>query len=171
MPTEAISFAQAIERTTALLDEQAAGQRDAEKLYRAVADLVATANGARGFFVTFLSGEWPIADALPDGLVEALRTAPAVVAPLMTKNLAMSTAMIWAHRQNGDAEAASGSEQVARRSAALIARLQLPQIEREIAELKRALTDGQGDYAAFLDRWGYTEAQRAAIKEAIEPFG
>ncbi len=161
-----ITFEQAIREAQALLDREAKGQLDQEELGRQVEKLVATSNGARGFFVTFLPGAWPIADAVPEAILAALRTSPTLVSELMTKNLAMSTAMIWTHTSRGDAEAAEGSAQVARRSAALIRQLDLDELKLQLTALRQSL-GGDGDYAAFLKRWGYGDEQRRAIGEAL----
>ncbi|MBW4698006.1 MAG: hypothetical protein KME03_08950 [Aphanocapsa lilacina HA4352-LM1] len=167
MPVQTPSFEQAIAQATQLLDAQAAGALDGERLYRELAQLVSTANGARGFFVTFLPGRWAAADQVPEEVLAALRSAPELVAELMIKNLAMSTAMILAHRERGDEQAALGSDQVARRSAALIGQLKIEPLTRHLEQLRRALTTGEGDYATFLQRWGYGSEQREAISRAV----
>ncbi|WP_164928632.1 hypothetical protein [Gloeobacter violaceus] len=167
MSVRTLSFEQAIEQATQLLDAQAAGQLGGEGLYQEVAQLISAANGARGFFVTFLPGRWAAADQVPEEVLAALRTAPELVAELMIKNLAMSTAMIWAHREGGDEQAALGSDRVARRSAALIAQLKIEPLARHLELLRQALATGEGDYAAFLQRWGYGSEQRVAISRAI----
>jgi len=165
--SEPLSFAAAIAHTGRLLDRQAAGELSLEDLATEVAALVTTTDGARGFFVAWLSGDWPLADAPPAPVLAALATAPEPVASLLVRNLAMSTAMIRHHREQGDEEAAAGSQRTARRSAALIAALNLPELHLHLAEMQNSLNEPQGEYAAFLQRWGYTEAQKDDIRQAL----
>lgn len=157
---EDITFPGAIALTQEIL---ALDDPDPEVLTAAVSALVQTSNGARGFFVAFLSGDFALADAPPEAIVLALRQSPEVVADLMTKNLAMATAMILTHEANGDSEAAAGSAKTRDRSQQLIRRLELPSLQENLQKLCQSATQGGGDYAEFLDRWGYDDAQRQVI--------
>jgi hypothetical protein len=135
---------------------------------QAIAALLQTSNGARGFFVTFLTGESPLADAPTAGILNALRSAPTQVADLMTKNLAMSTAMQLTHQANGDADQAAGSARVQARSRTLITALQLPALQTELQRLlESTTTDDTGEYQEFLARWGYDAEQRQAIRQVV----
>jgi hypothetical protein len=87
-----VSFPQAIALADEILALSIAPNDDLQS--QAISALLQTANGARGFFVTFLTGESPLADAPTAGIIRALRSAPAMVADLMTKNLAMPTEMM-----------------------------------------------------------------------------
>jgi len=40
----------------------------------------------------------------------------------------------------------------------------------EFLQLATSLNAGQGEYQAFLERWGYDDCQRQAIAEIIQPF-
>lgn len=162
------TFEAAIEQTDELLNAQAEGTLSLDQLADEVSRLVQTSNGARGFFVSWLTGKWAIADLLPDEIVVALGKHPQDVAELLTKNLAMSTAMIQAHRERKDEAAAAGSELTARRSAALIVRLALPQLTAQLVQLRQSLDEPGGPYGPFLERWGYTNPQKEAIRRAVE---
>lgn len=166
----AITFEAAIAKTQDLLEQIAQAQISPEQAGAEIADLVKSQNGARGFFVTYLTDERPFADQADPAVVAALATSPETVAELLVKNLVMSTAMIIAHRRNQDEPNAQGSEQVQQRTAALISALQNPLLAEKIADLYHSLQTGAGDYATFLDRWGYDPEQRAAMAAALEPW-
>ena len=139
---------------------------DAE-LETAIGNLVFTENGARGFFVTFLTAnDFPLADQPTPPILNALQTAPAIVGELLVKNLAMSAAMVVHHQRNQDPQAAQGSEQVCQRSQTLIQSLQLPGVAEKLADLEQSL-DGEGSYKTFLTRWGYDNEQKQAIRAVL----
>jgi hypothetical protein len=163
---DGLSFEQAITLTQSLLAEPL----DSEILAKAVAALVQTDNGARGFFVTFLAGESSWADHPPEAVIQGLQTDSATVADLLTKNLAMSTAMRLTHLRNEEPESAAGSERVQWRTANLIERLNLPTVRARLVLLQATLETGAGEYEAFLTRWGYDPEQRHAIGLAIVPL-
>jgi hypothetical protein len=161
---EDITFPGAIALTQEILDLKTPAP---EVLESAIGALVKTANGARGFFVAFLSGDSTVADAPPEAIVRALRQSPELVADLMAKNLAMSTAMVLTHEANGNAEQAAGSALTSRRSQQLIRLLALPDLQQNLEALRVSATQGGGEYQEFLDRWGYDDTQRQAIAEVI----
>ena len=117
------------------MDQIAQGTIADDSLEPAITALVASENGARGFFVTYLSDERPVADPPSAGVIAALKTAPAIVAPLMVKNLAMSTSMAIAHRRNQDEELAQGSDRVKARSAYILQAIQSDETAAQIAAL------------------------------------
>jgi hypothetical protein len=159
-----ITFPGAIALTQEILNLQDPGP---EVLESAISALVKTANGARGFFVAFLSGDSTMADAPPEAIVRALRQSPELVADLMAKNLAMSTAMVLTHEASQNAEQAAGSARTSARSQQLIRRLALPNLQQNLEALLFSATQGGGEYQEFLDRWGYDLAQRQAIAEVV----
>jgi hypothetical protein len=163
-----LSFEQAIAQAEDILERHRRGEISTEQLAIAIAQLVTTSNGARGFFVVWLTEENPLADVTPPEILDALRTAPDQVAELLTKNLAMSTAMAYTHRINGDLASAQGSEQVSQRTQALIKHLHLPSVDKQLILLKASLQSQEGHYTAFLQRWGYDSAQREAIHTLLE---
>lgn len=160
-----VTFEQAIALTQSLMVAMEQGLADAE-LEQAVAALVQSENGARGFFVTYLTDPRPIADHATPLLLEALRSSPDIVAELLVKNLAMSAAMAVQHRRNQDEEMAQGSDRVRSRTAELIQALQLPATTQRVQQMAESAATGQGEYASFLSRWNYDAEQRSVIQEA-----
>jgi hypothetical protein len=163
-----LSFEQAIAQTEDLLDQHKRGEISTEQLATAIAHLITTSNGARGFFVVWLTEENTLADSTPSEVLGALRTAPDQVAELLTKNLAMSTATAYTHRINGDLASALGSEQVSQRTEALIKHLHLSSVDKQLTLLKASLESQEGHYSDFLQRWGYGSAQQEAIQKRLE---
>jgi hypothetical protein len=128
--------------------------------------MVASRDGARGFFVVSLAGDYPLMDRLPDPVVLALRQAGAGVVDLSVRNLAMSTAMALHHQRSGDGGQQAGSERVQLRCTELL-RLLEPSLVKDRLETLLEGTAGRGEDVAFLDRWGYDAEQRAAIADAV----
>ncbi|MEB3338172.1 MAG: hypothetical protein VKJ46_11960 [Leptolyngbyaceae bacterium] len=162
-----VTFEEAIALTQSLLARMEHNDLSEVEVEAAIAALVHTENGARGFFVTYLTDTRPLADQPSMAVVQALRTAPTVVAELLVKNLAMSTAMAMHHRRNQDAAMAASSDQVRLRTANLIQLVQLPEVQDRGQQLRESAVTGTGDYAAFLTRWGYDEEQRQAIRDVL----
>jgi len=167
MVPENLTFEAAIALSTELLDRLAAGAWSAPDLETAIAQLVATENGARGFFVTYLSDERAFADTPSEAVLAALRTAPAIVAPLLIKNLVMSTAMIITHHRHDRTDLAQGSARVQARSRHLIQQLHLSELTTHIQAMQTSLTTPSGDYQPFLTRWGYDAEQKNAMHQAL----
>jgi hypothetical protein len=163
-----ITFEGAIAQTQALLDQVAQQDWGGSTLEEQITALVASPNGARGFFVTYLTDERPFSDRATPDVIRALQSSPMLVAELLTKNLAMSTAMALYHRRNHDEESAKGSDQVRDRVTQLIPQLQLVALTERIAAFKETLKTGVGDYQSFLDRWGYDTEQRQAMLVSFE---
>jgi len=160
------TFQQAMEITAQWLALWENGELSDEVLSDRVAELVASRDGSRGFFVVSLAGDSPLMDRLPDPVVLALRQAGDGVVDLSARNLAMSTAMALHHQRNGDAGQQGGSERVQLRCTELL-RLLEPGAVKERLETLLEATDGRGEDVTFLDRWGYDADQRAAIAEAV----
>lgn len=166
--SESITFEEAIEVTHSLMSQMAAGTLSEEDTQTAIADLVGTANGARGFFVTYLTDDSPLADDPSPGTLQALQAAPEIVAELLVKNLAMSTAMAITHRRQENEEMAQGSDSVRSRTLNLIDLLNRDDIAQMAAQMKESATKSEGTYASFLQRWGYDDEQRQAICHTID---
>jgi hypothetical protein len=160
------TFQQAMEITAQWLALWENGELSDEVLGDRVAEMVASRDGARGFFVVSLAGDSPLMDRLPDPVVLALRQAGDGVVDLSVRNLAMSTAMALHHQRNGDAGQQGGSERVQLRCTELL-RLLEPGAVKERLETLLEATSGRGDDVVFLDRWGYDADQRAAIADAV----
>jgi hypothetical protein len=103
-------------------------------------------------------------------VITALKTSPTLVNELLVKNLAMSTAMVIYHRSQGDEENAQGSEKVQEKTGQLIKQLLSQSLGEKLQQLATSLNTGQGEYQAFLERWGYDDCQRQAIAKIIQPF-
>ncbi|MBF2074713.1 MAG: hypothetical protein IGS50_13245 [Synechococcales cyanobacterium C42_A2020_086] len=165
---ESVSFEEAIALTQTLMAQLEQHQLSESELETIVSALVRSENGARGFFVTYLTDDRPLADQPSEAIIRALRSAPAIVAELLVKNLAMSTAMGITHRRNQDDAMAQGSDRVQHRTAALMQQLQLPEITDQARKLQQSVTTGRGDYQTFLDRWGYDAEQRQQIQQVFQ---
>lgn len=165
---EDISFEDAIALTQSLLTQMEQGNLSDAEIEAAIAALVSNMNGARGFFVTYLSDERAIADQPSEAVMQALQTSPEIVSDLLVKNLAMSSAMAITHRRNGNEEMAQGSERVRSRTAHLIEKLQLAAVVEKAQKLHESASTGLGEYKAFLDRWGYDAEQRQVIQRSME---
>ncbi|WP_216912988.1 MULTISPECIES: hypothetical protein [unclassified Synechococcus] len=168
------SFPQAMEIAAQWIGLWEAGELSDEVLADRVGELVASRDGARGFFVVGLTGEAPLLDRLPEPLVVALRQAGPGVVDLTARNLAMSTAMVLHHRRSGDREHQAGSERVQLRSTELLRQLEPVAVKQRLETLLAAAAEDGATEAvvaedrAFLDRWGYDAEQRQAIAAAIE---
>ncbi|MGA0989569.1 MAG: hypothetical protein ACO3SX_07985, partial [Vulcanococcus sp.] len=73
------TFQQAMEITAQWLGLWENGELSDEVIGDRVSELVASRDGARGFFVVSLAGDCPLMDRLPDPVVLALRQAGAGV--------------------------------------------------------------------------------------------
>lgn len=164
--TEAVTFERAIALTQNLLVQLEQGLPEPE-IQAAITTLVSTENGARGFFVTYLTDDRPFADQPSDAIIQALQTSPAIVSELLVKNLAMSAGMAIAHRRNSNEDMAQGSDRVQRRTANLIQRVQLPEVAQKSAQLQASAETGVGEYQTFLERWGYDAEQRQQIAQVM----
>ena len=165
---EAISFEEAIALTQSFLAEMQQGSLSDSQIEQTIAALAASENGARGFFVTYLTDERSFADQPSDPIVQGLRSSPELVSELLVKNLAMSTAMILAHTRNQNLEMAQGSERVQRRTVQLIQLVKLAIVQTKLQTLSETITMNAGHYQRFLERWGYDIEQRDAIQQILK---
>lgn len=162
------TFAEALQVSQALLEQMAMNSLTTAEIQAAIASLVATEDGARGFFVVYLSDEREIADSPTVEVLEALRTAPQIVSPLLIKNLAMSTGMAISHRRNQNQDQAKGSDRVQRRTTELIQQLQIGALKEHAIALINTIRNNSGPYEDFLKRWNYDAEQQKAIHHALE---
>ena len=160
-----ISFEEAIAFTETLMAQMPKMGEEEKKL--AISSLVGTNNGARGFFVTYLTSDQAIVEQYTTGVITALQTSPEIVGELLVKNVAMSTAMKVHHLRNNDPEMAEKSARVAKRCSKLIQELDSDLIQEKIAKLKNTIEQEQGEYQSFLKRWGYDQEQKQTIFQAI----
>ena len=162
------SFPQAIEISGQWLALWEAGELSDEVLADRLAELVASRDGARGFFVVALASDSPLMDRLPEPVALQLRLAGEAVVDLTVRNLAMSTAMAVHHGRSGDSSQQAGSERVQHRSRDLLRLLEPTAVKQRLEIMLAAARDGEGDDVAFVERWGYDTAQKSAIAEAID---
>jgi len=167
LASETITFEQAIELTQSLLSEMEADRLSQTEIQQSVTSLVKTENGARGFFVTYLTDDRQEADKPSPGVLDGLREAPEIVAELLVKNLAMSAAMVAYHSRNQSEEMAAGSARVQGRSRHLIQTLQLPACQTLAEQMLESLSNGGGEYESFFRKWGYDGEQKVAIASAV----
>lgn len=164
VPAE-VSFQKAIALTQDLLPQ--ANTLPPETLQTHIAALAATMNGARGFFVTFLTNDFALSNTAQDAVAQALCTSPDIVAELLVKNLVMSTAMTLTHRRQDNTDMAQQSQRTREQTAALIGQLQLSTVDQEAQHLWQSLTEGAGPYTEFLERWGYDAEQKQAMQTVL----
>jgi hypothetical protein len=162
-----IKFDEAIELTQTFLAQLNKQELTPDGVRGFVSELVQTANGARGFFVTYLTSSDPICDEPQPEIIAALHKHPEVTADLLVKNIAMSTAQQLYHQRRNDSDMAASSATVAARTTKIIQQLNLPQIWHMCRELVASIESGTGSYADFLIRWGYDEEQKTAIAQAV----
>jgi hypothetical protein len=162
---ESISFEAAIAYTEKLL--QSVNELTNLELQQAIADLIATANGARGLFVSYMTEDWEIGKQQTKAIIEAIKFVPTPASELIVKNLAMSTAMAIAHRRAGNETQAQGSDRVAARSTELIQLINLDAVKHIASQMQESTQTGEGAYAEFLNKWGYDAEQKAAMDIAL----
>ena len=162
------TFHQAMEITTQWLALWEHGELSDEVLADRVAELVASRDGGRGFFVVSLAGDSPLLDRLPEPLVLQLRAAGDGVVDLTARNLAMSTAMALQHGRSGDLQQQAASQRVRVRCTELLRLLDPVLVKQRLETLLAAARQGSGEDVLFLERWGYDPEQREAIAAAVE---
>ncbi|NES03398.1 MAG: hypothetical protein F6K22_11425 [Okeania sp. SIO2F4] len=167
---ENITFEEAIAVTQEIMSEIETGQLSEAEIELLIGNLVKSKNGARGFFVSYLTDSRPLANNPSPSIFRALESAPEVVVELLVKNLAMSSAMVVYHQRNKDEETANESKRVGARTTKLIKSVNIPSLSGNIQELYQGTTTGEGNYKDFLERWGYDTEQLKAIEQAIEPL-
>jgi hypothetical protein len=162
------TFEEAIAITQTILDHMERRELPDAEIERAVAALITTESGGRGFFLTYLTDKRSLANQPSAAVINALHSSPDIVAKLLVKNLAMSTAMAMTHRRNQNEAMAEGSDRVRSRAMHLIELIQLPRVAQEAQLLHESATTGIGEYQKFLERWGYDAEQRQVIQQVLE---
>ena len=161
------TFQQAMEITAAWLQQWENEEISDEVLADRIGEIVASRDGARGFFVVSLAGDSALMDRMPDAVAGQLRSAGRGVVDLSVRNLAMSTAMALQHRRRGDVTQQAGSERVSVRCTELLRLLDPALVKERLEQLLAASLDNQGEDVAFLEKWGYDSEQRRAISNNV----
>ena len=166
-PVESLSFPQAIALTQSLMEQIEANKLSEAEIEQQVSSIVTTKNGGRGFFVSYLTSDLPLADNPSLGIIRGLESSVEVVSELLVKNLAMSSAMVVTHSHNNDRDNVEGSQKVYQRTRNLIRQLGWERNEDRLQQLRQTIRTGSGEYQSFLDRWHYDTDRKKAIEEAI----
>jgi hypothetical protein len=166
VPTN-IKFDAAINLTQVFLTQLAKNELTSAQILDFVSALIQTANGARGFFVTYLTSQDPICNEPQPEIITAIATHPEIAADLLVKNIAMSTAQQLYHQRRDDSEMMASSATVAARTTKMIEALNLPQIQVMCRELVSTIQTGTGSYTEFLTRWGYDDEQKLSIDRIV----
>jgi hypothetical protein len=166
VPTN-IKFDAAIDLTQVFLTQLKKQELTSAQILDFVSALIQTANGARGFFVTYLTSPDPICDEPQPEIITAIATHPEIAADLLVKNIAMSTAQQLYHQRRNDSEMMASSATVAARTTKMIEALNLPQIQAMFRELASTIQTGTGSYTEFLTRWGYDDEQKQSIGQIV----
>ena len=165
--TKSLSFPQAIALTQSLMEQIEAGKLSEDEIERQVASILKDKNGGRGFFVSYLTSDMPLADKPSTGIINGLKSSTELVSELLIKNLAMSSAMIITHNRNNDIDNVEGSQKVHRRTKNLLEQLNCQENKEQLLKLQHTIKTGNGEYQSFLKRWNYDAEQQLAIEEAI----
>ncbi|MGK7893586.1 MAG: hypothetical protein AB4372_08165 [Xenococcus sp. (in: cyanobacteria)] len=168
--TAPISFPKAIADTNSLITKIADKQLTETEIESGVTFFVNTIEGARGFFVAYLTSEQSVTDNPSIGVIKGLQSSPEIVSNLLVKNIAMCTAVGLFHRNNGNLAAASGSEQTQRRTINLIQQLNSDLITQKLQELAATIDNQSDTYQEFLDSQKYDESQKKEIRNIISQF-
>lgn len=163
-----ISFEDAIALTQSFLEQMQQGKLSDIEIEQITAKLVSSEKGARGFFVTYLTDDRPLADRPSPAVLRGLASAEDIVSELMVKNLAMSTAMGVAHRRRGDDRLAEQSDRTRDRSTEIIRSLQLSKLQQLVTSMQESLESESGNYQSFFERWGYDAEQKQAIARSLQ---
>ena len=162
-----IKFDAAIDLTQLFLTQLKKNELSSAQILDFVSALIQTANGARGFFVTYLTAQDPICDEPQPEIITAIAAYPEIAADLLVKNIAMSTAQQLYHQRRDDSEMMASSATVAARTTKMIQALNLPQIQAMLRELTTTIQTGTGSYTEFLTRWGYDQEQKESIDRIV----
>jgi hypothetical protein len=162
-----MSFEQSLRETERLLSDLSDGNVEPASAAETVGKLVSSVSGARGFLVSFLTGNFVLADEPPQYIVDALKTAPSVVSDLLAKNLVMSSTMALTHRRNDDSGMERGSLTVERRTTRLVQLLDMPEMHERMQQMLESVTERKGPYVEFLTRWQYDEEQLGCAQRAL----
>ncbi|QCS51076.1 hypothetical protein FEK30_16315 (plasmid) [Picosynechococcus sp. PCC 11901] len=166
----ALSFPEAIAFTQTWLEQVESQKLTDTEILAQMQALLSHRDGVRGFFVSYLTGNSPLADQPPGIFLDGFTQVAEHIYEILVKNVAMSTAMAIAHRRNGDFNQQQGSERVKTRSLNLLKQLEQRNVifRNERLRLLQTLEAGSGDYQDFLARWQYDPEQCEAIRRSLQ---
>lgn len=151
--------------------------------------LMSTSDGARGVFVALLSDqELSLADQKPldENMISEFVKAGAgseharYVREIAVKNVVMPAAMVVQYNAGNETELAASSQLTRDRAIRVVHAWRSAEqsssagisLDSVGAEMRDAVAELKGRFAPFIQKWGYDESQRAAMKEALrEAFG
>jgi len=162
------TFEEAIAFTQSLLEGMESESLTQTDIQEAIASLVEFPNGARGFFVTYLTANSNLPDNPSPAVINALATSPDIVSDLLVKNLAMSSAMVITHLRQDNPTMAQSSRRVTSRTKQLIQLLNQDNVADLLTQLELSVKTKTGKYQDFLKRWGYDSEQLEAILTELE---
>ena len=162
------TFEEAIAFTQSLLEGMESESLTQTDIQEAIASLVQFPNGARGFFVTYLTANSNLPDNPSPAVINALATSPEIVSDLLVKNLAMSSAMVITHLRQDNPTMAQSSRRVTSRTKQLIQLLNQDNLADLLTQLELSVKTKTGKYQDFLKRWGYDPEQLEAILRQLE---
>jgi hypothetical protein len=162
------TFEEAIAFTQSLLEGMESESLTQTDIQEAIASLVEFPNGARGFFVTYLTANSNLPDNPSPAVINALATSPDIVSDLLVKNLAMSSAMVITHLRQDNPTMAQSSRRVTSRTKQLIQLLNQDNLADLLTQLELSVKTKTGKYQDFLKRWGYDSEQLEAILTELE---
>lgn len=167
MNNQSLTFPQAIQATRSLINKIDQKKITETEIEQKVSAIVNTKNGARGFFVAYLTSDMPLADSPSIGVINGLKAHIQLVSELLVKNLAMSSAMTISHSRNNDLSNARGSHKVCQRTGNLIQNIDLNITKQELKKLQATILENKEDYKDFMERWDYDLEQQQAIVKTI----
>ncbi|MGD9683184.1 MAG: hypothetical protein AB7W16_18615 [Candidatus Obscuribacterales bacterium] len=160
------AFTELVERAGLLIAARFSGSGESQ-LYEFVKD----SETARAFFVAFLTTESAPTESELEKVREVVVARSELLAPVLVKNLVMSSTMALSHSRNGDFTRADQSRRVASLCRELIDSLPRELMEPEVDAMKQAIAvrskeiesgetaENRSDLCAFLERWRYDQEQ------------
>jgi hypothetical protein len=173
-----MTFDVAIAKSNHLIEQVGTGELSAEDALPELLTITQSMNGARGFFVAFLTGDSQLSENPPAQFYQAFKQNKEIVYDLLAKNVVMSSATAHTHLMNNDPAAAEKSMAVARKTLTIIKNLNDSVISDTMKLMSEALEkqindgDSAGDselpqYVPFLRRWRYSKEQLDHVRNVL----
>lgn len=159
------SFTQAINITNEWCEQWSQDLLSDEVLADRIAELIKTKDGLRGFFAYTLSdSNCTLLDKLPHPIVFKFREQGDSVVEITVKNLIMSSAQIFNHREDNNIEYAEISENISERCINLLRALDTKLVTKKVTKIMENL-DNMGN--SFNKLIKYDENQKKFIRNKI----